>query len=181
MPISSSNNSQFSNSYQSYKQIPYGTWLHMGWDGNENDPNNPGGNITLIGLGWPNDSGETNTEEYMNVQMQLTQLDNLIVPFTIAVANYDNVPGNFGALGCSSGSVVTLEGTNNTMVPLCSTPLQQQFLSGWPGAYIPYIITFLNNNQQNLYMSSNGSYGNSGSWNIYYGPYSAPHATGTPW
>jgi len=45
-----------------------------------------------------------------------------------------------------------------------------------------YIIIFLNNPNQSIYMSSNGSYQNNwGIWNIWYGPVTKANVVGTGW
>lgn len=158
--------------------------------------------FSIQGLGSANVSG--NQEQYLNLQMALPELDNLIVPFTIAVVNQSGYSGNLGAVACANGiGGVNLEATGGNRVPLCSKPSANASWNGYstysdgslvvplnlspttPNALNAYVITFLNNNQHNLYMSDNGwvqnGYlgGDGNLWELYYGPINAQKLQGS--
>lgn len=155
-----------------------------------NDPNPINyGQDTYGNFTYEGSQGITMVEEYINLQSTLSGFDNLIVPYTMAVGNYNGLAGNFGAIGCATGvETVNLEAANGQRVQLCQSniPAVMNVVYSWPsttfGQNSLYIISFLNNPNQSLYMSSNGSYQtNWGIWNIWYGPVTQTNLTGTGW
>ncbi len=190
-PISTSNNNIFFLNYDNPAPISFGTQMWMGWTG-ATLPDNPGGTLTFGGLA---NAGITDTEEYINLQSTLPDSDHLIVPYTVAVMNMEGGVGNFGAVACAYGvETVNLEAANGQRVQLCSMSYPAQYASQyeWGPNYnlVPgsvsyfrtyYVATFLNNPNHNLYMSSHGSYGNSGKWNIWHGPLDDNRMAGYAW
>lgn len=177
MPVNSTNNSLFTIQSQSSSELTYG-----------NGYTNQVQSSEISAVYEFNNNSVTGNEEYLALQMNLTNMDNLIVPLNLAVANLEYFPGNQGALTCSFEPVtsqVQFQGNNEYWASLCSNQVntvnqlknQSVVNAGLSDSQQVFGVQFLGNASSSAYITNGGTY----IWNIYYGVYNVSDATGTAW